>query len=103
MLKFPVAIKDISKFEHHNNVSVNVYGVEEKTPISKENKALKFNMTLYVMFKKAIDASVITEPPVCFVTEQMEMYQDTSLLELLDFSKKQLISQIDMYEKNGSG
>ena len=29
MLKFPVAIKAISKFENKNNVSINVYGLEE--------------------------------------------------------------------------
>ena len=29
MLEFPVAIKDITKFENENNVSINVYGLEE--------------------------------------------------------------------------
>ena len=29
MLTFPVKITDISKFERKNNISVNVYGVDE--------------------------------------------------------------------------
>ena len=29
MLEFPVAIKDITKFENKNNISINVYGSEE--------------------------------------------------------------------------
>ena len=29
MLEFPVAIKDIAKFENKNNVSINVSGLEE--------------------------------------------------------------------------
>ena len=69
----------------------------------KINKALKFNMTLHVIFEKATDEDVKTEPPVCLVSEQLEVYADTNLPELLDFVKKQLIDQIDTYEQNGSG
>ena len=29
-IQYPVDIKDINKFEHQNNVSVNVYGYEDK-------------------------------------------------------------------------
>ena len=29
-IQYPVEIKDIGKFEHQNNVSVNVYGYEDK-------------------------------------------------------------------------
>ena len=29
MLEFPVAIKDITKFENKNKISINVYGLEE--------------------------------------------------------------------------
>ena len=69
----------------------------------KVNKALKFNMALHVIFEKATDQDVKPEPPVCLVSEQLEVYADTNLPELLDFVKKQLIDQIDTYEQNGSG
>ena len=69
----------------------------------KENKALKFNMTLHVIFEKATDSSIITKPPVCLVSEQMEIYYETNILEHLDFVKKQLLNQIEIYEQNGSG
>ena len=29
-IKYPVDIKDIDKFEHQNNISVNAYGCEDK-------------------------------------------------------------------------
>ena len=29
-IKYPVEIKDIAKFEHQNNISVNVYGCKDK-------------------------------------------------------------------------
>ena len=29
-IQYPVDIKDINKFEHQNNISVNVYGYEDK-------------------------------------------------------------------------
>ena len=29
-IQYPVDIKDIGKFEHQNNISVNVYGYEDK-------------------------------------------------------------------------
>ena len=69
-----------------------------------KNKALKFNMSLYLIFEKATDPSIITTPPVCLVTDQLEMCQNTNISELLDFVKKnQLINQIEMYEEGGSG
>ena len=32
-IQYPVDIKDIGKFEHQNNISVNVYGYEDKKNI----------------------------------------------------------------------
>ena len=68
-----------------------------------KNKALKFSMSLHLIFEKATDSSILTIPPVCLTTDQLEMYQNTNLLELLDFVKKQLINQIEIYEQGGSG
>ena len=31
MLEFPVAVKDIAKFENKNNISINVYDLENST------------------------------------------------------------------------
>ena len=69
----------------------------------KLNKALKFNMALHVIFEKSMNPEVKTDPAVCLVSEQLEVYADTDLSKLLDFVKKQLIDQIDTYEQNGSG
>ena len=33
-IKYPVDIKDISKFEHQDNISVSVYGYEDKKNLS---------------------------------------------------------------------
>ena len=69
----------------------------------KLKKALKFNMALYVVFEKSLDPEVKTDPAVCLVSEQLEVYADTNISKLLDFVKKQFIEQIDTYEQNGSG
>ena len=74
-----------------------------KSITSKKNKALKFNMALHLIFKKSTDPTIITKPPVCLVTEQLEMYQSTNLSTLLDAVKKQLINQIELYEQTGRG
>ena len=69
----------------------------------KVNKALKFDMALHVIFEKATSQDIKTDPPVCLVSEQLEVYADTNLSKLFDFVKKQLVDQIDTYEQNGSG
>ena len=69
----------------------------------KLNKALKFNMAVHVVFEKYMDPEVRTDPAVCLVSEQLEVYADTDISKLLDFVKLQLIDQIDTYEQNGSG
>ena len=49
MLKFPVTLQNINKFEKMNNISINVYTVEEtkqknKRDDKKENKDGKFKL-----------------------------------------------------------
>ena len=66
-------------------------------------KALKFNMSLHIHFEKAVDSSIITDPPVVLVTEQMEVYMETDIDELLLISTTELVNRIETYEMAGSG
>ena len=68
-----------------------------------EHTSLKFNMSIHVNFVKAVDASIVTDPPVVLVTEQMEVYDDTDIDELLSICSQQLINRIEAYEQTGSG
>ena len=36
-IQYHVDIKDISKFEHQNNISVNVYGYEDKKSVARHH------------------------------------------------------------------
>ena len=49
-------------------------------------------MSLRINFE---NASIVTDPPVVLVSEQMEVYEDTDA--------GQLIKRIETYEMNGSG
>ena len=68
-----------------------------------KQRALKFNMSLYVNFEKAVDPSVVTVPPAVLVTEQFEVYTDTDIKECLQDCSRQLQNRIECYEDTGSG
>ena len=73
------------------------------TQYHQERHALKFNMSLHVNFEKATDPEVTTEPPIVFVSEQMEVYENTDIDELLTICSEQLQNRIEVYEMTGSG
>ena len=69
----------------------------------EDERALKFNMSLHIVFEQATDSSVVTEPAVVLVSEQFEVYADTSIDEALQEVSKQLKNRIESYEGVGSG
>ena len=69
----------------------------------EEHHALKYNMSLHIVFEQATDPSTITEPAVVLVSEQFEVYTDTDITELLQETSKQLQNRIESYEGLGSG
>ena len=68
-----------------------------------KNPALKFNMAIHITFQQESDDSITTFPPVVLVTEQMELYPDDNLEELLKTCSNQLQNRITNYEGCGSG
>ena len=69
----------------------------------RRRKPIKFNMSIFVDFMQATDESIVTFPPVVLVTDQMEVYQDTDVDELLKKCAVALGDRIVSYEGNGSG
>ena len=69
----------------------------------EEHHALKYNMSLHIVFEQATDPSTITEPAVVLVSEQFEVYADTDITELLQETSKQLQNRVGTYEGLGSG
>ena len=60
-------------------------------------------MSLHINFEKATAASIVTDPPVVLVSEQMEVYDDTDVDETSKITVEQLINRIESCEMNGSG
>ena len=60
-------------------------------------------MSVHVDLMQAADPSIVTDPPLCFVTDQLQVLQDTDLTETLENAAEQLDSRIVSYEGNGSG
>ena len=60
-------------------------------------------MSIFVDFMQATDESIVTFPPVVLVTDQMEVYQDTDVDELLKKCAVELGDRIVSYKGNGSG
>ena len=66
-------------------------------------RAIKFNMSLHAVFEKAVDSSIVTDPPTVLVTDQFEVYAVTDLDECLQQCSMQLHNRIECYEGTGSG
>ena len=58
-------------------------------------RAVKCNMSLHAIFEKAADPSVVSDPPAVFVSEQMELYEDIDIDELLKLTVDQLVNRIE--------
>ena len=67
----------------------------------RDHKAYKFQLAADVIFHKAVDPAVITEPPVTLASEKVAVYAGDAL-PLEDIIGQQ-INLVEIYEHNGSG
>ena len=66
----------------------------------RDHCAYKFQMAVYVIFHKAVDPTVGTQPPVTLTSEMFVVYAgDAPPLEDIN---RQLLNLVDIYEHNGS-
>ena len=67
----------------------------------RDHSAYKFQMVVHVIFHKAVDPTVITQPAVTLTSEMVAVYGgDTLPLEDIN---RQLLNLVEIYEHNGSG
>ena len=71
------------------------------TTYHQEHCAYKFQIAVSVVFHKAVDPAVITQPPVALASEMVAVYADA--VPPLDDVNCQLFNFIEVYEHNGSG
>ena len=71
------------------------------TKFQQENRAYKFQIAVCVVFHKAVDPSVVTQPPVTLTSEMVAVHSDAS--PPLEDVYRQLLNFIEIYEHNGSG
>ena len=70
----------------------------------RRQRAIKINMSLHVVFEKAIDSTVVTGPPIVLVAEQFEVYAATDIEECLQqYSHNSTIVSIVMKVLAGDG
>ena len=63
--------------------------------------AYKFQMAVDVIFHKAVDPTVVTQPPVTLTSEMVAVYAgDAPPLEDMN---RQMLNLVKIYEHNGSG
>ena len=65
-------------------------------------RAVKFNISLHVIFKKAADSSLVSDSSAVLVSEQMDLYEDTDINELLKRTAAQLVNRIESHEMTES-
>ena len=67
----------------------------------QKHSAYKSQTDISIVFHKAVDLAVITQPPVVLTSEMVVVYADAR--PPLDDVNRQLLKFIEMYEQNGSG
>ena len=71
------------------------------TKFHQEHRAYKFQIAVSVVFQKAVEPAVITQPPGAVASEMVALYAD--VVPPLDDVNHQLLYCIEVYEHNGSG
>ena len=72
-----------------NILDASIFAMKDKlADYQKKRRALKFNMSLHLVFEKATDETIVTKPPVVLSSEQFEVYADTFIMEKLKNVKK---------------
>ena len=72
-----------------------------KTFIVK-HRAYKFQVAITIVYHKALDPSVVTQPPVTLTSEMIAVYA-ADATQPLDEVDRQLLNFIEVFELNGSG
>ena len=67
----------------------------------QEHQAYKFQIAVDVVFHKAVNPAVVTQPPATLTSEMVAVYSDA--VPPLEDVNHQLLNFIDVYEHNGSG
>ena len=67
----------------------------------RRHRSYKFQIAVDVMFHKAVDPAVVTQPPVTLSCEMAAVYADGSP-QLVE-TARHLLELIEVYEHNGSG
>ena len=67
-----------------------------------KHRAYKFQVAITVVFHKAVDPSVVTQPLVTLTSEMISVYAADAAPSLDDVNR-QLLSSIEVFELNGSG
>ena len=70
---------------------------------SSQTKQLKYTMSIYVVFEKAVDPEVKTIPDVVLTTGPRIVYPDTDIDKALENTVDELFQLIEEYEGVGSG
>ena len=65
----------------------------------RDHSAYKFQMTVDVIFHKAVDPTVITQPAVTLTLEMVAVYEAPPLEDI----NRQLLNLVEIYKHNGSG
>ena len=68
-----------------------------------QTRKMKYTMSLHIVFAKAYDTEVKTEPPVVLTTPPGVVYLGTDIDKQLESSAEELVELIEQYEGNGSG
>ena len=84
--------------------TVNIKEAKSLSTLEKDfqqkHSAYKFQIAVSIVFHKAVNSAVVTQPPVMLTSEMVAVYANAPPLNGVN---QQLLNFIEVYEPNGSG
>ena len=95
------------KLTHDNNIDQLQSAFKDALTVLQKEVAVRFGMKWYfalkLNFRKAVDADVVTDPPVVLQTDPMTGLPGNNYENELEQVFQGILQQIDDFESNGSG
>ena len=92
---------NMQETQHLVHLSTALHLLPTMTQLHTKHRAYNFQVAITIVYHKAVDPSVVTQPPVTLTSEMIAMYAADTVPPRDDVNR-QLLNFIEVFELNGS-
>ena len=93
---------DMQETQHLGHLSPALHLLPTMKSFQDKHRAYKFQVAITIVCQKAVDLSVVTQPPFTITSEMIAVYA-ADAAPILDNVNQQLLNLIEVFELNGAG